>query len=158
MMRTVLISLSLVALLSSCREPAVYREYIKMPNVNWERFNILEFDVPVKNGDLLDFYLFVRHHTNFPYDKLYVNITFYSPDGEMRSRDYDFKLKDEEGEWLSEGMGELWDIELPIRKGMPFYAGGKCKIRVENKYSKYDTPGIIEVGLIVKESKEQPDL
>jgi gliding motility-associated lipoprotein GldH len=154
MKRLLTLMLLLAVLLSSCKEPAVFREYVKMPNVNWERFNILEFDVPVKNGDQLDFFLFMRHHTDFPYDKLYVNITFYAPDGEMRSRDYEFNLKDEEGNWLADGMGELWDIELPVRKGMPFYKNGTCKVRVENKYTKYDTPGIIEVGLIVKRSKE----
>lgn len=141
-------------LLPGCRESAVFREYVKMEHINWERFNILEFEVPVKNGDQLDFYLSLRHHTDFPYDNLYVNITFYSPDGEMRSRDYEFSLRDENGNWLADGMGELWDIVLPLRKGMPFYQDGVCRIRVENKYPKYNTPGIIEVGLIAKRSKE----
>ncbi len=154
MKRPVLFYLALIILFSSCREAAVYRDYVKLENLNWKRFDILEFDVPVKNGDQLDFYLFLRHHTDFPYDKLFVNITFYSPDGEMRSRDYDFNLKADNGKWLADGMGELWDIELPIRKGMPFYQNGKCKVRIENKYPKYDTPGIVEVGLIVKRSKE----
>lgn len=143
-----------ILFLTACSDSTVYREYVTMKNINWERMNILEFDVPVVNGDQLDFYLSLRHHTDFPYDKLYVNITFYSPGGEMRSRDYDFNLKDENGKWLADGMGELWDIELPIRKGMPFYQEGNCRVRVENKYSKYDTPGIIEVGLIVKRSKD----
>jgi gliding motility-associated lipoprotein GldH len=143
-----------ILFLTACSDSTVYREYVTMKNINWERMNILEFDVPVVNGDQLDFYLSLRHHTDFPYDKLYVNITFYSPGGEMRSRDYDFNLKDENGKWLADGMGELWDIELPIRKGMPFYQEGNCRVRVENKYSKYDTPGIIQVGLTVKRSKD----
>jgi gliding motility-associated lipoprotein GldH len=154
-MKKVICLLAVMAfVVTSCRESAVFRQYVKMENVIWERFNILEFEVPVKNGDRLDFFLFLRHHTDFPYDKLYVNITFYSPDGEMRSRDYTFDLKDEAGEWLSDGMGELWDIEIPIRTGMPFYTAGNCRVRVENKYPKYNTPGIIEVGLIAKSSKE----
>ncbi|MEJ2594530.1 MAG: hypothetical protein P8100_05250, partial [bacterium] len=105
--------------------------------------------------DVLDFYLFLRHHTDFPYEKLFVNITFYSPGGEMRSNDYAFDLKDYRGEWLAEGMGELWDLELLIRREMPFFEDGICKVRVENKYPKYDTPGIIELGLIVRKSANQ---
>lgn len=153
-MRAIAIISAFMLLLISCSEPDVYRKYVKMENINWQRFNILEFDVPVENGDQLDFYLALRHHTDFPYDQLFVNITFYSADGEMRSHDYDLDLKDENGDWLADGMGELWDIDLLVREGMPFYKSGICKVRVENKFSKYDTPGILEVGLKVKRSKE----
>ena len=86
-------------MLTGCMgDSAVFREYVKLDNMTWNRFNILFFDVPVKENEPLDFYLFIRHHTDFPYDKLYVNITFYSPGGDMRSNDYDFDLKDYQGE------------------------------------------------------------
>ena len=152
-MKQSLVSIFLILIfLSSCQEPAVFREYRKMANVSWNRFNILEFEVLVEKGDLLDFDILLRHHTDFPYDKLYVNITFYTPGGDMRSAEYDFKLKNENGKWLANGMGDLWDIELPIRKEMHFYEAGICKVRIENKYPKVNTPGIIEVGLLVKKS------
>lgn len=141
-------------LISSCREPSVFREYKKMDNMVWQRFDVPVFDVAVEQGDLLDFYLHLRHHTGFPYDKLYVNITFNSPDGDSRSNDYDFELKDEKGNWLADGMGDMWDIEIPIRKEMLFNKKGICKVRVENKYPKYDTPGIFEIGLVAKRSEE----
>ena len=149
--------LSLVSIffifLSSCHNPTVFREYQKLDNMTWNRFDILEFEVPVNEGDKLDFDLALRHHTDFPYNKLFVNITFNAPDGEMRSADYAFNLKDDNGKWLADGMGELWDIDLPIRKEMPFYQSGICKVKIENNYPKFDTPGIIEVGLVVKESR-----
>ena len=78
----------------------------------------------------------------------------YTPDGATRSRDYDFDLKDENGKWLADGMGEVWDIELPIRKEMLFNKGGICKVRIENIHSKYDMPGVIEIGLVVRKSEE----
>ena len=146
--------LTSLLILSSCvGESVVFKEYVEMENMTWNRFNILEFEVPVKENDIFDFKLFLRHHTDFPYGKLFVNITFYSPGGDMRSKDYDFDLKDYRGDWLANGMGELWDLEILIRKEMPFYESGTCKVRVENKYSKLDTPGIIEIGLIVQKSE-----
>lgn len=138
---------------TSCREPTVFREYRKIDNMSWNRFNFIEFEVPVEEGDKLDFDLTLRHHTAFPYDKLFVNITFYLPDGEFRSANYAFDLKDKDGNWLADGMGELWDIELPIRSEMQFSETGTCKVRLENQYPKVETPGIIELGLIVKRSK-----
>jgi gliding motility-associated lipoprotein GldH len=155
-MKTILAGLltSLIILTSCLRESVVFREYVEMNNMIWNRFNIIEFEVPVHENDVFDFKLFLRHHTDFPYDKLFVNITFYSPGGDIRSKDYTFDLKDYRGDWLANGMGELWDLEILIRKEMPFYENGICKVRIENKYPKFDTPDIIEVGLIVQKSEK----
>ena len=153
MKRILFLLFILMFLLNSCDNSVVFKQFNKMENVNWNRFDIQVFEVEVEKDELYDFYLAFRHHTYFPYDKLWVNITFYTPDGATRSRDYDFDLKDADGNWLADGMGELWDIEFPIRKEMMFNNDGICKVRVENIHSKYDMPGVIEVGLIVKESK-----
>ena len=152
MKRFFLLSIIPVLLLSSCGDNVVFRQYNIMENLSWNRFDFQEFEVRVEQGDILDFYLALRHHTDFPYKKLWVNVTFYPPDGSMRSRDYDFMLKDAEGNWIADGMGELWDIELLIRKEMLFTKTGICKVRIENKHSKYEIPGVIEVGLIVRKS------
>ena len=154
-MRQLILFFILTIFLTSCREPATFREYKKMGNASWNRFNFLTFEVPVKNEDVLDFNLAIRHHTHYPYDALWVNITFYSPDETSRSRDYELKLKDKEGNWKAEGMGDLWDIVFPIHKGMKFYRDGICIVRIENKMTKVETPGIIEVGLIVKKTKKE---
>jgi gliding motility-associated lipoprotein GldH len=147
------ISLAVFITFTSCKETSVYKEYRKLDNMTWNRFDFIEFEVPVEEGDKLDFDLFLRHHIAFPYDKLFVNITFYLPGGEFRSANYDFELKDKEGNWLADGMGELWDIELPIRNELKFSETGLCKVRLENQYPKTITPGIIELGLIVKRSQ-----
>ncbi len=145
---------ALIIMLTSCHEPTTFREYKKMENTSWQRFDFLNFEVPVKNGDQLDFDLAIRHQTDFPYDVLWVNITFFGPDETSRSMDYELKFKDKDGNWKAEGLGDLWDIEFPIQKEMTFYKDGICKVRIENKMSKFKTPGIIEIGLIVKESEK----
>ena len=146
--------LSTLLLLGSCSfDSKVFSEYVTMDNMTWNRFDILEFEVPVQEDQSLDFHIFLRHHTDFPYDNLFVNITFYAPGGDTRSRDYEFDLRDYKGDWLAKGMGELWDVELLVRKEMMFSEDGVCRVRVENKYPKYDTPGIIEIGLIARASE-----
>lgn len=152
MRQIIFLSILSILFLTSCGDSVVFRQYNKMENVSWNRFDIQNFEVPVEKDDVFDFYLAIRHHTDFPYKKVWVNVTFYKPDGSMRSRDFDFDLKDENGEWLGDGMGELWDIELPVHNEMTFNQSGTCRVRIENKNSKYETPGIIEVGLIVKKS------
>lgn len=151
-MKRLILFIATLILVSSCDSRLVFKEYRKFENVSWNRLDILKFEVPVNAGEELDFSLFLRHHTDFPYDKLYVNITFYSPSGDLRTAEYDFKLKDEKGNWLAKGMGELWDFEIPIRQNMRFGSDGICKVQIENKYSKTETPGIVEIGLIARKS------
>ncbi len=152
MKRPILIAVIFSLLLGACGNHVVFRQHKTFENVSWNRFDILLFEVPVMAGDYLDFHLALRHHTHFPYDYLDANITFYSPGGEMRSGEYHFKLKDNNGQWKADGMGELWDIELPIRDSLYFNKDGICKVRIENKMTKIETPGIMEVGLIVRGS------
>ena len=145
-------TLAAVLLLTACGNKTVYKEYHTFENVSWNRFDIQNFEVPVNENDVLDFYLLVRHHSYFPYDFMDVNITFYLPGGEMRTGDYHYELKDKEGNWLADGMGELWDIELPVRKNLKILEAGICKVRIENAVSKMEMPGIVELGLLVKKA------
>jgi len=139
-------------LLANCSSNTSFKQYKKFDDVSWNRFDILEFDVPVKKNEPVDFYLALRHHTNFAYSYIDVNITLNTPNGEIRSREYHFQLKNTDLKWKGNGMGQLWDIKLPIRKEMIFNKNGICKVQIENKMHRVNTPGIIEVGLIVKSS------
>ncbi len=139
-------------LLLGCNNTTIFKDYKKMDNISWNRFDIVEFEVPVKKGKPMDFYLSLRHHTNMSYKFIDVNVTFFTPDGEMRSRDNHYRLIGTDLKWKGIGMGDLWDIDLPIRKEMLFNKSGVCKIKIENKMSRLETTGIIEVGLIVKKS------
>ncbi len=150
-----LIPLLLLAILfTSCGGKQVFKDYHRFDNITWDRFNNLIFDVNVEKGQLLDFDLSLRHHTLYPYDYLDVNITFYTPSGATLSRDYHFDLKDKNGNWKASGAGDLWDIDLSIRKEMSFSKSGICKVRIENKMTKVKIPGIVEVGLIAREVRK----
>ena len=145
---------ALTLLLTSCGQKSVFTERVRFDNITWDRFDILTFNVDVQKDQKLDFDLLLRHHTLYPNDYLDLNITFYTPSGASMSRDYHFKLKDKDGKWKAEGAGDLWDIVLPIRDEMLFSKAGICKVRVENKMTKINTPGVIEIGLRARLSKE----
>jgi len=139
-------------LLVSCTNNPSFEEYKKFDDISWNRFDSLEFEFPVQKKDALDFYLVLHHHADFQYATIDINITIYTPDGEMRSRDYHFKLKDTNLNWKGEEMNDMWNIQLPIRKELLFNKGGICKVKFENKMSLVETHGISEAGLIVKNS------
>lgn len=140
--------ISLVLVLFSCTQAPVFEGNVEMEHNIWNRFNFLLFEVPVTDDRLLDFYLEVDFTEVYPWDELSVNITFYPPDGSMLSSDYTFKL-DKESLTDVPGKSQVFSI----RKQMRFGASGICKIRVENKMSKVQTPGISSVGISARRSE-----
>ena len=153
-MKYFILPIVIVLFLAGCNSNTIYKDYNKFDDISWNRLDILDFELPVVKKEPLNFYLAFRHHTNYPYSFIDVNITFFTPDGEMRSKDYHYRLKGTDFKWKGDGMGELWDIELPIRKDMLFNESGICRVKIENKMNKMETPGIIEVGLIVRKSEK----
>lgn len=140
--------LSLTLILLSCNSSPVFEGKVEMKQNIWNRFNFLIFEVPVMEGELIDFDLEVGYTTDYPWDELITNITFYLPDGSMLSSDYTFPLiQDVDSET------KVWLQTFSIRKQTKFSSTGLCKVRVENKMTKVQTPGISSVGMTARRSK-----
>jgi gliding motility-associated lipoprotein GldH len=139
----------------SCGRGKIFEEHRKIPNMTWDRFQTIKFDVPVeKTGVPYDLVLALRHHTDIPYDEVEINFTMSTPGGETRSRDYIIKIRDREGNLLGDGLGELWDLEVPLKEGYVFSEPGICHIEIANRMTRLKTVGVMEIGFIVRESKE----
>lgn len=121
----------------------------------WDRFTTFEFEIPIeKTGVPYDLVFALRHHTDIPYDNVEINFTMHTPGGETRSRDYNMKIRDREGNLLGDGLGELWDVEVPLRKGFVFTEKGTCKVEIANRMTRLKTVGILEIGFIVSKSDD----
>jgi gliding motility-associated lipoprotein GldH len=137
-----------------------FEKIIPLENQNWQRFNNLDFEVPVKRGDMLDFYLLLKYNNKFNNKRLPVNITFYTPGGEIRSRNFSFWIKDKRtGAPLGTTENNVTSLTLNIRKEMPFITDGICKVSFEKKIPRIDTYGIISVGLkaVKSDIKNEPE-
>lgn len=156
-----LLFLLLVALfiggLTSCNnERTVFEEYQKFDGLSWNRFNIVKFEAPIETVEpAYDIYINIRHLPEVSYGGILINFTLYSPSGDMRTTDYNLDLRDNEDKPLSKCMGDYCDLLVPLRKSHRFYEIGIVRFEIENKYTKVDMPGILEVGLIVKESNQK---
>ena len=150
-----LLFLLFILLISCSGEQVIYEKYHKFDNLSWNRFDYLNFEVEFEDVESeYDVYLVVRHIPEIPYKKMLVNLVIYSPAGGMRTANHDLWFVDEQGKSLSDCMGDLCDIEFLIRKAYSVSEPGIVKFEVENKYTKVEMPGIIEVGLIVREAEK----
>ncbi len=138
-------------MLFSCGSGRVYEEYKKLPDYSWSRFENIIFETEIEDADAnYNIYIAIRHITQYPFKNLLVTTIMQTPSGEQRLLEYDLKLRDDNGKPLGNGMGELWDINIPLRKNFKFNEAGPLIIEFENRMPQPQTPGIMEIGLIIE--------
>lgn len=153
-LRNFILVLGALTMLYSCAPQGVFDETINFESLIWNRFNIIEMEVPVKaNEKGYNFSVILHHNEDYTFDFINMNITFYMPGGGMRSRDYQFKLQDEQGNWLGDSSNGFFQMELPLLNGLKFSEEGICTVRIENKMVKFNTIGVKSVGLVVNKAK-----
>jgi gliding motility-associated lipoprotein GldH len=140
--------------LPSCKPRTIYEKHQDIEGLRWNRFDVRTFEVEIKDISIkYDFFIALRHHTDVPFNYITVNFTIYTPDGETRIMDHKIMLRDRDGKLLGDGMGDLWDIEYPAWKGLKFTEPGICKVEISSTMSNADLPGILQVGLVVRQTK-----
>ncbi len=144
----------LLIIISSCNPGRIYEKHIKLKDYAWDKQETFTFTFEVEDiSASYDIYIAIRHAHIYPYKNLLVSSVMTTPSGEKRYTDYDLMIKDKNGDFLGDGMGDLWDITIPVRKNFRFHEKGKCTIEFENRMSKVRTPAIMEVGLIVEAAR-----
>ena len=73
---------------------------------------------------------------------LTIALTINGPDGSRRSREYQYRLKDAEGNFKSEKVDGYYHYSLPLINEMSFSESGEYVFKIENKYSKEPLYGI----------------
>ncbi|MHC1706656.1 MAG: gliding motility lipoprotein GldH [Bacteroidales bacterium] len=140
----------------SCSRNKVFEERHVFKQMNWNRFESIFFELEIKDIESeYSIMVKLRHHTVYPFTDLAFTMAIYSPSGERRLKDINAKVRDENNSFLGSGAGDLWDLDIPVFDNFSFNEPGPYKIELENRMSKFDTPGIIDIGLMIsKKSKE----
>jgi gliding motility-associated lipoprotein GldH len=113
----------------------------------------VEFETEIRDtGSSYDFYVALRHMQQFPLKYVTIDFTFITPSGETRSREHRIDIKDADGKFLGKGMGDLWDIEIPVWLDFTFTEPGICRFEISSSMSYADLPGIMQVGLIIRKA------
>lgn len=126
-------------------------------NQEWSRFDFLHGEFDVKNVNTsYDVIMEVKVTENYPnpYEnhkndsRLLFNMTIKNPDGgDFRSRNFQFNLKDKEGNWKAENKDGHYVFKLPLYEEMTFGDAGVHTFKIENKYPKDPLYGIVELTI-----------
>ena len=135
----------------SCGKGRVFEEHRKLSDYNWNRFDNIIFEADIEDTDAAyNIFIAIRHITNYPFKNLVITSIMTTPGGEERFLDHDLRIRDDDGKPLGNGMGDIWDINIPIRKNFRFNKPGRLTIEFENRMPRPVTQGIMEVGLIIE--------
>jgi gliding motility-associated lipoprotein GldH len=133
---------------NGCTRNNSYELYHKFPDKTWARFNLLSFEVPVKNIDKpYDVYLFARFTPDFQYSTLDFNMVMNTADGEERIHEYQMKIKSKSGTYLTECQKDSCESTILLKKQLNLTKPGILKIEIENLTPRMVTEGMVGVGV-----------
>ncbi len=120
----------------------------------WGRFDYLVSSYSVVEPFTADIVIDLVVEENFPNsyyhpdDNIFpINITVTTPDDAKRSRDFQFKIKDDEGKLRSENVDGHYHFQLPLFDSFNFSTKGDYLFKIENKYSYDPMQGITSLSI-----------
>ena len=125
-------------------------------NEEWSRFEFIEGEmevkkVPAKYDVIMEVVvsdLYPNSYEMHQKDGSFLfNLTVHNSNGIYRSRDYRFKLKNDEGYWNAEKKNGYYTFQLPIMNELILSDSDTYRFIIENKYSKDPLQGIKSLTL-----------
>jgi gliding motility-associated lipoprotein GldH len=154
MKKLILAFIPVILVLTSCNPSKIYEKHLDIDRITWNRFDVKTFKVDIRDISAnYAFYVAIRHLTDVPFRYVSIKFTLYTPSGERRIMEQKIFLKDDEGNLLGNGMGDLWDLDHLVRDDFKFTEPGICTVEVSSTMSQADLRGIMQVGLIVKKTR-----
>lgn len=143
---------------AACSDGTVIDEYKEITEGVWSVDSLASFEFVIEDTTV-DYSINynVRYAAQYPYYNLY--ITYYLEDSAqnlLQSELQNLILFDKkDGKPLGDGMGDLFDREIPIFDKYQFKVPGKYQFKVKQFMRMEELPGILSFGLKIKEVREE---
>jgi len=142
----------------SCKkESTVYSKYYYFEKQEWSSKDTAKFRVDIiDTTSLCDVNIKIRHGELYPYSNLYVFLTTIYPDNRKQTDTIECILANSKGEWYGSGLGDMYDITLPIKKNIRFAKSGVYQFYFVQAMRQDPLPNISEFGFeIIRVSKNR---
>lgn len=138
--------------LFSCKNAHVYEKYLKIPDYIWNENLELKFNPYVKDTSVLyNVYFNIRNATVYPYSNIWVLIRKSDPSGDkIYEKSYEFILADQQGKWLSKGIGDIFDNRFLMEEKIKFPQSGLYQYSVLQYMRTTNLAGVMDIGLEVE--------
>lgn len=144
----------LVALFSSCSQPAIFDEQVAIENAKWYKGESARFSVEINDSlTSYDFYLTVRNTTDYRYSNLYIFLLTRFPNNNLSRDTIEIMLADKTGKWLGKGWGSLKENTILLKQNLRFPLSGEYQFLIQQAMRVDTLEGISNVGLRIEKSK-----
>ena len=132
---------------SGCSRKESMELYHRFPDKTWARFNLLSFELPVKEARLYTIYLFARFSTDYQYETLDFNMVMNTEAGEERINEYQMAVKSKSGAFCIECSRDSCQGTILLKREINLAKPGILKIEIENLTPRLTTAGIMGIGI-----------
>jgi gliding motility-associated lipoprotein GldH len=138
-----------VALLSACKEVALYSRITNIEGGSWQAGKPVHFELDIpKAGQAYYLVVTIRHTHLYAYRNLWIRLGLQPPGADtMNFAEFDLQLANNE-RWLGVGMNDTYERRLRLfQKPVTFASAGKAKFSVEHIMRSNPLDGVLQVGL-----------
>lgn len=147
------IPLLMVLLLASCSGGVLFDQTAHIKG-HWYKDNPREFEVMVPDSlAVYNFYLNVRHSTNYRYSNLYLFLQTRFPNGHLTRDTIQLILANNEGKWLGKGWGSVKEDKILLKHNLRFPLKGKYDFTIWQAMRADTLRGIQDIGLRIVQAK-----
>jgi gliding motility-associated lipoprotein GldH len=134
--------------LQSCKKAALYDKNLEINDGNWSIAQKPQFLVSIEDTlQNTDVYINLRNSSCYPYSNifLFINTTF--PNGKQARDTLECILANDKGQWLGDGLGDIWDNRILFKKNVRFPQKGVYTFEFEQAMRLDPLPCISDIGL-----------
>ncbi len=152
-MRNIIIFSAIFAIsfLNACND--IYRDFQSVKDMKWYDTDVKTFNVTIPEDGNYDLIFALRHSTGYPFTSIKVHFEETTPDEKVYEKDAEFPVADENGKYIGDVTGQLWDIESSFDENV-FLKKGKYTFKIKHNMNHNPVILVIDVGLIVKKHEE----
>jgi len=151
-MKNVLPFIIMTLVLLACQpEGRVYVKHQNLsPNIEWLKKDLREFKVPIEDNNIAyNMSLSFRFANGYQYQVAKVKVTETSPSGKEIVKEYDLKVREDNGDYIGEAGYDIWDSEHIVETNKRYEETGTYNYTLEHIMPSDPLHFAMEIGVIL---------
>jgi len=150
------VSLGFLLVFISCDSNRIFDDNKTLPDNIWDRKNKVAFNITITDTVAPhNVYINVRNADGYPYGNLYLFIHSTFPNGQKFTDTLECVLADANGKWLGDGIGDIYDNQIPFKKNVRFRVPGNYNFELEQGMRLEMLPLIMDVGIRIEKANDK---
>ncbi len=139
---------------TACGRQSIYNQHIDLKNGKWFKDNAAHFEVQVSDTSKpYNFFITVRHNTDYRYSNLYLFLTTRFPDNSLTRDTLECILADDSGKWFGKGWSNIKEDNILMRKDLKFPMTGTYNFYFQQAMRQDTLKNILSIGIDITKTK-----